>query len=367
MSRSHFALNWSAEQRTFVAVDFGARWPLLVNGAAVVGSRPLAPGDVLVVGATRIVFESTATATPVAAAAPEVGDAADAERSAERAEGRESAASPPLSARIGRYRVLQELGRGSLSVVYRAYDEASDRYVALKILAEHLKNQEVRGRLRRELSVAARLHHPGILSTLDVGEHEGRPFAALELLEGETLAELIGRHAPMTLMRRLEIADAVCDALSYAHGLGLVHGEVKPSSVMVSQDGCVKLLNFGLTQSANVSGDTGSTMILGTPHYESPERLLGRPVDHRTDIFSLGAVLYELITYKRPFSGDHPWTLMNEILTSSPRPLREHDPGIDPRLEVIVERALEKDPALRYQDITTLRQELATVRERLHG
>jgi len=269
----------------------------------------------------------------------------------------------PEVQRIGRYEVLERIARGSLTVVYRAYDRTMDRTVAVKTLL-YSEDEDVRTRFLRELRAVAGLRHPNIISMFELGEHEGRPYVATEFVDGENLAEFIGRRAPVSLATRLQIAGEICAAFAYLHGLGLIHREFKPSSVLLGKHHQAKILNVGLTQTASVGGADGGTVVMGTPQYQSPEQLRGEPVDHRTDIFSFGAVLYELISYRRAFTGTQPIAVMMAILNTPPQPLHEVAPGLDPTLEALVDRCLQKDPKNRYQDVVTLSNDLEQIRSR---
>src|SRR4029453_7959243 len=214
---------------------------------------------------------------------------------------------------IGRYQVRECLGQGGMGVLHLALDPAIDRLVALKLL--RVNQAEIRERFLREARLAARLQHPNIVTIFDVGEHEGQPFIAMEYIPGETFAELIARRASLPLARKLAMMIEVCGGLAYAHKHGIVHGDVKPANLMVSRDSqLVKVLDFGIARGAE-STLTQVGMLMGTPNYMSPEQVQGQTVDHRSDIFAVGAVLYEVLVYRQAFQADNQAALLKKILT----------------------------------------------------
>ncbi|HEY8549643.1 MAG TPA: serine/threonine-protein kinase [Vicinamibacterales bacterium] len=268
-----------------------------------------------------------------------------------------------LPTAIDRYQIRERLGQGGMGTLFLALDPAIDRLVALKVL--RVDNPEVRERFEREARLAARLQHPNIVTVYDVGEHEGQPFIAMEYIPGETLAELIRRRAPLDLRRKLELMIEVCNGLAFAHRHGIVHRDIKPANLMVSRDSSLlKILDFGIAR-AGESGLTQVGMVIGTPNYMSPEQVRGETVDHRSDIFAVGLVLYELLTYRQAFEADTAPAVLMKILTSEPPPLGPIDPVLDPALASIVGRALAKDPGARYQDLGALRSELVRLAQRL--
>lgn len=296
---------------------------------------------------------------------------------AERGRADASAESPSRSSRstaashlfkIGRYEIHGVIERGTLSELYRALDPDLHRWVAIKVLAAPVElDREVQRRFLVELRAAAGLVHPNIAAIYDVGQYEGRTYAAMEFVDGESLAGFIARGAPVALTRRLAIAEGICAGLAYAHGRGVAHGELKPSSVVLGTNGEVKLLNFGLSQRATLSGAGGMTMIIGTPHFEAPERLMGGPVDHRADIFSFGVLLYELVSYRKPFTSNNPYELWTAIVRDEPPPLRSFVPELDEELEQVIRAAMAKDPKARPQDIGQLGAALGRIRARLEA
>jgi eukaryotic-like serine/threonine-protein kinase len=268
-------------------------------------------------------------------------------------------------AAIGRYQVRERLAQGGMGVLYLALDPAIDRLVALKVL--RVNNSDLRERFLREARLAARLQHPNIVTIFDVGQHEGQPFIAMEYIPGETLSELIHRRAPVGLTRKLAYVQELCQGLAYAHRHGIVHRDVKPANVMVSRDsGIVKVLDFGIARGGD-SSLTQAGMLIGTPNYMSPEQVEGRPVDHRSDIFAVGLVLYEVLVYRQAFVGDSQAAVLHKVLHAAPEPLATLNADLDPALATIVDRAVAKSPDARYADLDAMRNDLARVVQRMEA
>ncbi|MDX1645060.1 MAG: protein kinase, partial [Thermoanaerobaculia bacterium] len=259
--------------------------------------------------------------------------------------------------------------------VYEARDPELDRIVAIKVLPSDLADDPERvQRFEREARAVGRLNHPNLLAVYDVGRHAGTPYLVCELLEGETLAERL-RQGPLAYRQAIDYAIQAAAGLAAAHHAGVVHRDLKPANLFVTSDGRVKILDFGLAKlvepsegqpddSPTLTAATGQGAILGTVGYMSPEQAEGRAVDHRTDQFALGAVLYEMLTGQRPFTGDTSLEVLTAILRDEPKPLASSVPGTPAPLRWIVERCLSKDPAQRYESTRDLERELATVGER---
>jgi serine/threonine-protein kinase len=269
---------------------------------------------------------------------------------------------PPQT--VGRYRVERLIAHGGMGSVYLARDPAIDRLVVIKFLKEGFDDTAARERFAREARAAGRLHHPNIVTVFDVGEHEDRPFIAMEYVAGETLAQLVGRRAVRRVWEKLGILEELCAGLHYAHGAAVVHRDVKPANVMVDKSGLVKILDFGIARGGG-GGMTGAGDFVGTLNYMSPEQLAGGHVDHRTDVYSVGAVGYELITSQMAFPGTVQTGVLFKILNSGPVPMEDLVPEIDPDIPAIIARAMAREPAERYPDLETLRQDLSVVRARL--
>ena len=278
---------------------------------------------------------------------------------------------------VSHYRILEPLGRGGMGVVYKAQDIRLHRTVALKFLSEELSQDTQAGeRFQREARAASGLNHPNVCAIHDIGEHDGRPFIVMELLDGLPLNQRIAGQ-PLTLDQILELGAQIADALAAAHAAGIVHRDVKPANIFVTARGTAKLLDFGLATAETphaaepAGGASGGTTfqpltspgsVLGTVAYMSPEQVRGTTLDARTDVFSLGAVLYEMATGRQAFAGATAGTIHDAILNRTPTGAARVNPELPPRLEEIINRALEKDRTLRYQDAADLRADLQRLR-----
>jgi serine/threonine protein kinase/tetratricopeptide (TPR) repeat protein len=277
--------------------------------------------------------------------------------------------------KLGPYEIQSPLGAGGMGEVYRATDTKLGRDVALKVLPAGMAHDLERlGRFRREAKALAQLDHPNIVTIYSVEESEGVHFLTMQLVEGQPLDRLIPAGG-LPLAQIVEIASALGDALAAAHEKGIVHRDLKPANVMVSNEGRVKVLDFGLAKdvgasdpAATLTSDhrTQAGMVMGTPAYMSPEQTSGRPLDHRTDIFSLGVVLHEMATGRRPFEGNSSAELISAILRDTPPPVTDVRPDLPTDLARIVRRCLEKDPRHRVQtarDVSNEFRDLRTLAE----
>jgi serine/threonine-protein kinase len=261
---------------------------------------------------------------------------------------------------IGRYRVIRLLGRGGMSDVYLARDPMLERDIAVKLIAGELDDEVARRRLVREASAAGRLRHPNIVTIFDAGEYDGRPYIAMEHVAGETLRALIQRRTPMPLRRRLELIEHACAGLAHAHRVGVVHLDIKPDNLIVDESGVLKVLDFGIARV--LSSEAFATRhVVGTLRYMSPEQIAGDPLDHRSDIFSLGCSLYELLAYLPAYAGSTREIVYRIAVGPVPR-LAEVMPDIDSRLDAAVGRAMALDPADRFADLDEFQGELARLR-----
>jgi pSer/pThr/pTyr-binding forkhead associated (FHA) protein len=265
----------------------------------------------------------------------------------------------------GRYRIDAKIGSGGLSAVYRALDVRYNRFVALKVLVPHLAyDLEFVRRFEQESAATQRLNHPNILKVYDRSRSEDVTYLVMEYVGGGSLQDRLAAAAgPLDPEFVLAIIEQVGAALSYAHAQGIIHRDIKPSNILIGTDGRVLLADFGLAQAVarlTKSSLTETGMILGTPTYMSPEQVMGQRLDARSDIYSLGIVLYQLLTGRVPFQGDTPAATFHAQTTQSPSPLRALNPRIPRALEEVVLRALEKDPARRYQSAGEFVQGLRT-------
>ncbi len=252
-----------------------------------------------------------------------------------------------------------------MGVVYRAHDSLLEREVALKIISATIEgNTELRERFFREARAAGQLSHRNLITIHDLGEHEGQPYLAMEFLKGEDLQHRLTRPDPMSLTRKLEIATEICDGLAYAHRRGLIHRDIKPANIFITDEGVVKILDFGLARMVT-SELTASNMMLGTLNYMAPEQIRGERIDHRADIFSFGVVLYEILSGRKAFQGDSFATTLYKILQDVPEPLLNIDATLPYEVVRLVEKAIAKGRDDRYQDLSELSRDLALQRQHL--
>jgi eukaryotic-like serine/threonine-protein kinase len=259
----------------------------------------------------------------------------------------------------GRYELEELVGAGGMSSVFKARDTLLERRVALKVLHPHFTDDEQYvERFRREARAVASLSHPNIVTILDRGEDEGRQFLVFELVEGQTLKEVLDEEGRLPVARALEIAIQVARGLGFAHEHGLVHRDVKPQNVILNGDGRAKVTDFGIARSLDVQGVTQSGAVLGTSNYIAPEQASGRPVDRTTDVYSLGVVLFELLTGEVPFPGESFVAVAMQHVSEPPPSVLEVRPDVPVRVARAVDRALEKDPAERFPTMDAFAAEL---------
>lgn len=252
-----------------------------------------------------------------------------------------------------KYRIEKELGRGGMGVVYLAYDTVLERPVAIKTISSAPDDPILKKRFIREARSAGKLRHNNIVTIHDFGVEEDRLYIVMEYLEGEDLAALISRQEPLDIKEKLEILRQVCVGLDFAHKNGIIHRDVKPANIRILADGSVKIVDFGLAlmQSSRHSDLSMSNAIMGTPNYTAPERLAGGDASGQADQFAVGLILYELLTYRRAFTGDTFPIIAYQILHSEPPGLDPAFTGRYPELETIIKRAIKKDPQQRYPSL----------------
>ncbi len=263
-----------------------------------------------------------------------------------------------------RYRVEARIGQGGMAEVYRGFDPALDRTVAIKVLLPpYDRDAGFVARFRREAQAAARLSHPNIVGVYDTGADGDTQYIVMEYIEGRTLASFLAGGGKPTPMQAVELGDKIAGALAAAHAQGIVHRDIKPANVMVTREGAVKVMDFGIARLQSDATAPQTSSVIGTPAYFSPEQAQGLPVDARSDIYSLGCVLYELLAHRPPFTGDTPVAIAYKQVNESPVPPSQVNPDVSPRLDAVVMKCMAKNPANRYQSAAELSEDLDRVRK----
>lgn len=266
-----------------------------------------------------------------------------------------------VPAKIGKYDVLGVIGRGGMGIVYRAIDPRLDRHVAIKMMTGgFVDDPDLRKRFFREAQSLASLQHPNIVTVYDLGDHEGNPYLVMQFLEGETLDVAMANHRKLSFLEKFNIIIQVCNGLAYAHQRFVVHRDIKPANIMLEKDGGVKIFDFGIAHVGDQSV-TKTGQLVGTPPYMSPEQVNGKTVDARSDLFSIGVVLYQLFTDHLPFQGDSPAGTFLKILYEPPPPLSTYLTSYPPELDGILSRALAKDAGERYHSADEFALDLGQV------
>jgi len=327
----------------FVVQDTGSTNGIFLNGEKVTQQK-LTFGDQILIGKHVVVFEDDT----VAPASP----------SADKGNG---------ALKFGRYEIVREIGSGAMGTVYLGRDTVGHRNVALKILkpacADPQELAEMKARFFREAESAKHLAHPAIVRVFDAGEDEGTAYFAMELLDGLTLREFCAKRGMLSVKRALEITAFVAEALAYAHAKNVVHRDIKPENIMILSNGDIKVTDLGVARLLDAT-QTRSGVVLGTPNYMSPEQLYGAKVDGQSDLFSLGVVLYELLTGVRPFQAKNISEMLRIHETYVPPAPSTLRADVPPAVDAIVLRALQRDLAARYQQGEMLARDL---RAAMHG
>ena len=259
----------------------------------------------------------------------------------------------------GRYEIIEELGAGGMGRVYRAFDKKIDEEVALKLLKPAIAaDKRIVERFRNELKIARKIRHANVCGMFDLGEEGENLFISMEYVRGEDLSSLIRRTEKLTAGKAVLIARQVAEGLGEAHKLGVVHRDLKPGNIMIDKDGNAKIMDFGIARSLTLPGTTLEGMIIGTPEYMSPEQVEGKPVDPRSDFYSLGIILYEMVTGRPPFAGDTPFSIAYKHRHEAPEDPRKFNPHLPDALNLVILRCLEKDREARYQTAQELLADL---------
>ena len=264
-----------------------------------------------------------------------------------------------------RYQLLEPLGRGGMAAVYRARDLTLERLVAVKILRGNFTNDPAfRERFRQEAQAAANLSHPNIVTVYDYGIAEGHPYIVMEHISGPHLKAYIRAHAPLPLDEALSLAVQACAGIGYAHRAGLVHCDVKPQNLLVAEGLRLKVTDFGIARTlSTIRPDEHNAVVWGSPQYFAPEQAAGQPPQPASDVYSLGVILYEMLTGRLPFEGKDPATLARLHQTAKPLPPRRYNPAIPPILEQIILKVLSKEPSARYRTADQLGRILMNLQE----
>jgi serine/threonine protein kinase len=268
----------------------------------------------------------------------------------------------------GRYEILKVIGKGGMGWVYKARDREIDRIVALKVIREDLaRDENIIKRFRDEIILARKVTHKNVLRIYDIAEAEGRKFISMPYIEGRDLKDIIVEEGALEIERSLEIAQQVLEALKSAHEAGVIHRDLKPQNIMIDKDGTVCVADFGIAKSADTGGLTVTGQIVGTPEYMSPEQAEGKEVDYRSDLYSFGLILYEMLTGRVPFKADSIISTLMLRLREKPQAPSKDNPAVPPWLDRLVMRTLEKEPEDRYSSADQILTDigLQTVKRRV--
>jgi serine/threonine protein kinase len=262
----------------------------------------------------------------------------------------------------GRYQIVEELGRGGMGNVYKAQDTEIKEKIALKLIKPEISSdKKTIERFQNELKLARKISHRNVCRMHDLGKSEGNYFITMEYVDGENLKGMIRMMGQLSSGKAISIAKQVCEGLSEAHRIGVVHRDLKPSNIMIDKDGNAKIMDFGIARSLTGKGITGVGVMIGTPEYMSPEQVESKEIDQRSDIYSLGVILYEMVTGQVPFEGDTPYSIGVKHKSEAPRNPKEINPQISDDLNRMILKCLEKEKDKRYQSAGELRSELENI------
>jgi serine/threonine-protein kinase len=271
-----------------------------------------------------------------------------------------------IPSRIENFEIIRQIGSGGMGAVYLGRDVALDRPVAIKVIRGDMYEEEALNRFFHEARAAAALRHPNIITIYASGKHEHLPYMVMEFVEGESVAQIIMTGDELSILSKLSCLEQLCSGLQFAHRAGIIHRDIKPANVMIDKDGMVRILDFGIARIEGSVMTQGGAMI-GSVNYMSPEQMLGKPVDYRSDIFSVGLLAYELISYQQAFKGGINDGLLQRLPYEDPPSLSQICPNLPLGLEGIVVRALQKAPEDRFQDLAEMRVAINDIRRRLEA
>ena len=267
-----------------------------------------------------------------------------------------------MEGHIGKYTIVEEIGRGAMGIVYKAVDPLIDRMVAIKTIRFDMYSQpeqrvEAQKRFLREAKSAGNITHPNIVTIYDMGEDNGTFYIAMEYVDGQSLESMLAQKKRWTIEETIRLVVEIADGLDSTHKKGIIHRDIKPGNILIDKEGQPHIVDFGIAR-VPTSNLTQTSAVMGTPYYMAPEQVAARKIDHRVDIFALGAIFYEMLTLEKPFSGENLTTVIYKIMNEPPHPLREFQADVPPGLEPIVQKVLAKDPDARYQSCRDLINDL---------
>ncbi|MGD0783554.1 MAG: serine/threonine-protein kinase, partial [Candidatus Aminicenantales bacterium] len=267
-----------------------------------------------------------------------------------------------MEGRIGKYTIVEEIGRGAMGIVYKGVDPLIDRTVAIKTIRFDMYNQpeqrvEAQKRFLREAKSAGNITHPNIVTIYDMGEDNGVFYIAMEYVDGPSLESILASRKKWSVEETIRLVVEIADGLDSTHKKGIIHRDIKPGNILIDKEGRPHIVDFGIAR-IPTSNLTQTSAVMGTPFYMAPEQVAARKIDHRVDIFALGAIFYEMLTLEKPFSGENLTTVIYKIMNEPPHPLREFQADVPPGLEPIIQKVLAKDPDARYQSCRDLINDL---------